>query len=253
MSDAGLRACSYGARGLWQDLLCIAGTNKHEYGFVSLNGRKLSLPDIARMTNGTEPEVVELLTELERNGVFSIDRRGIIYCRRMVRAEKNRSNGRLGGNPNLLKNKEEKKSVEHIPKPLIPEPEPRPKQDSLFPDGNSARGRPEPKLKSKLEIERKELFDRGKEVLGEGSGGLIQKLSAAKHGNIALARAAIEQASTMDNPREYIGAITRGSNGKASNALGGFSGLSAKLRQAVAEEDAEFGDYAGSAEASHRR
>lgn len=100
MSDPGLRACGYAARGLWKDLLCIAGSNKAEYGYVSLNGNKLDAAAIARMTNGTVDEVDKLLAELGRNGVYSKDRRGVIYCRRMVRAEKSRSNGRLGGNPN---------------------------------------------------------------------------------------------------------------------------------------------------------
>lgn len=113
-------------------------------------------------------------------------------------------------------------------------------QDSLFPNGNRAlepESKPAkpPKEPSALEIARKELFDRGKQVLGENAGGMIQKLLAAKHGNIALARAAIEQASTMDDPRQYIGAITRtgGSNGKieTSNAhQAGFAGLSARIR-----------------------
>ena len=55
-----------------------------------------------------------------------------------------------------------------------------------------------------------ELFRRGREVLGKQAGGLIAKLLAAKGKNIALARAAIEQASTKSDPREYIGAVIRG-------------------------------------------
>lgn len=54
-----------------------------------------------------------------------------------------------------------------------------------------------------------QLFDRGKEVLGEAAGGLISKLLKAKDGNVALARAAIEQASTKQKPSEYIGAVVR--------------------------------------------
>lgn len=54
-----------------------------------------------------------------------------------------------------------------------------------------------------------ELFDRGKEVLGKNSGGMIKKLLAAKQNSVPLARAAIEQASTKSNPREYIGAVIR--------------------------------------------
>ena len=55
-----------------------------------------------------------------------------------------------------------------------------------------------------------ELFRRGREVLGKQAGGLIAKLLASKNKNIALARAAIEQASTKSDPREYIGAVIRG-------------------------------------------
>ncbi|WLA75065.1 hypothetical protein QIH77_07660 [Bradyrhizobium diazoefficiens] len=54
-----------------------------------------------------------------------------------------------------------------------------------------------------------ELFRRAKEVLGNGSGGLVSRLLKAKGGKIPLARAAIEQASTKHDPREYIGAIIR--------------------------------------------
>lgn len=55
-----------------------------------------------------------------------------------------------------------------------------------------------------------QLFARGKEVLGKGSGGLISDLKKHFGGNVALARASIEQASTKHDPREYIGAIIRG-------------------------------------------
>lgn len=55
-----------------------------------------------------------------------------------------------------------------------------------------------------------ELFKRGKEILGKTSGGVIKNLLKAKQNSIPLARAAIEQASTKSDPREYIGAIIRG-------------------------------------------
>jgi uncharacterized protein YdaU (DUF1376 family) len=54
------------------------------------------------------------------------------------------------------------------------------------------------------------LFNRGKQILGNDSGGLIKNLLAAKNKNVALARAALETASTKQNAREYIGAIVRG-------------------------------------------
>jgi hypothetical protein len=56
----------------------------------------------------------------------------------------------------------------------------------------------------------KELFARGKEILGKQAGGLISKLLAAKNRNVALARAVIEMASTKENPREYIGRVVAG-------------------------------------------
>jgi uncharacterized protein YdaU (DUF1376 family) len=54
-----------------------------------------------------------------------------------------------------------------------------------------------------------ELFRRGREVLGDNAGGMINQLLKAK-GRPELARAAIEQAATKERPREYIGAIIRG-------------------------------------------
>lgn len=58
----------------------------------------------------------------------------------------------------------------------------------------------------------KQFFQRGKAVLGQNAGGLLARLLAAKDKNVALARAAVEQASTKDDPREYVGAIIRGQN-----------------------------------------
>lgn len=52
-----------------------------------------------------------------------------------------------------------------------------------------------------------DLFRRGKEICGRTSGGLIKRVLLAKGGNVALARAALEQASTKQDPREYLGAV----------------------------------------------
>lgn len=138
MSDPGLRACGYAARGLWKDLLCIAGQNKgRDYGFIVLAGRPLAVDEIARMTNGTVEQVEPLLAELKSKGVFSVDKRGAIYCRRMVRTEKNRRNGRLGGNPNLMKEKGKRDPLGRAVKALLPEPGPKTKKvigDEAAPD-----------------------------------------------------------------------------------------------------------------------
>jgi len=66
-----------------------------------------------------------------------------------------------------------------------------------------------PSARTPVDAER-ELFDRGKEVLGKDAGGLVARLRKSKSGSIELARAAIEQAATKQNPREYIGRILSG-------------------------------------------
>jgi uncharacterized protein YdaU (DUF1376 family) len=71
----------------------------------------------------------------------------------------------------------------------------------------------------------KELFERGKVVLGKGAGGLIAKLLNAKGKNIALARAAIEQASTKSDAREYIGRVINGQKQGEIAWLGGEEGI----------------------------
>jgi hypothetical protein len=51
------------------------------------------------------------------------------------------------------------------------------------------------------------LFDHGKQVLGKGAGGLIAKLKAQR--GIGGALAAIEEAASKQDPREYVGACLR--------------------------------------------
>lgn len=55
-----------------------------------------------------------------------------------------------------------------------------------------------------------QLFARGREVLGRNAGGMIAKLKRFRQGNVALARATLEVASTKHNPREYIGRVLAG-------------------------------------------
>jgi hypothetical protein len=103
-SDEQLRSCSFGARGLWIELLALA--HKHD-GYVLVNGHVPTVDELSQLVGGKTSEVSKLLTELQIKGVCSIDERGAIYSRRMVRdAErrlKNRRNGALGGNPKLTK------------------------------------------------------------------------------------------------------------------------------------------------------
>src|SRR6202048_5633581 len=68
--------------------------------------------------------------------------------------------------------------------------------------------------------EEADLFHRGKAILGDSAGGLIKNLIKAKAGSIALARAAIETASTKQDPREYIAACIHGPDTAAQRANG---------------------------------
>lgn len=76
-----------------------------------------------------------------------------------------------------------------------------------------------------MESDEADLFKRGKKILGPDSGGLIAKLLKAKKGSVPLTRAAIEQASTKENPREYIGAICRGPPDQRHGAQNPLAGI----------------------------
>jgi hypothetical protein len=110
ISDPALRLCSYGARGLWADLLCYMLMNEARRGYLELSGKPLKDPaQIARVTGGTARLVAKLLSELEAANVFSRDADGCIFSRRMVADESQRAEGRehglRGGNPSLTVNK----------------------------------------------------------------------------------------------------------------------------------------------------
>lgn len=92
-------------------------------------------------------------------------------------------------------------------------------------------GMPDPPLDPEAD-----LFRRGKQVLGTNTGGLIKNLLAAKGGNVALARAAIEQASQRGDAREYIGAMVRG-RGVAQRSRGGAAALLVKMMEGKNERD----------------
>ncbi len=106
MKDPGLRLCSMAARGLWMDMLCIAA-EADPVGYVMVAGKPLDTAALARLAGESAALVEPLLDELREHRVFSVDRRGWIYNRRMVREEKqariSRENGKLGGNPTLRK------------------------------------------------------------------------------------------------------------------------------------------------------
>lgn len=145
--DPALSACSLSARGLWIELMCIA----HEggtYGVLSINGKPMAPAQIARMVGESPSVVAKLLAELEDAGVFSRDEQGCIYSRRMVKDEHVRNvradAGRLGGNPNLLKQKD-KQTEGQNPTPSSSSSSSSLENEDTAPSAKSPRGTALPK------------------------------------------------------------------------------------------------------------
>ncbi|MGU3495914.1 hypothetical protein ACLBXM_17880 [Xanthobacteraceae bacterium A53D] len=108
-ADPALRMCSVGARGLWMEMLCVM----HEAsprGSLLVNGRPVNERQLAGLAGCALDEASSMLAELEEAGVFSRETDGTIFSRRMRRddekADRDKANGRKGGNPTLKSDKE---------------------------------------------------------------------------------------------------------------------------------------------------
>jgi replicative DNA helicase len=119
-ADVPLRMCSYAARGLWADLLTLMAESE-TFGFLLINSKAPSPKQLAALLGGSEREINTLLNELNEASVYSVTGNpmpvdiealvpkdmpaGVILSRRMLRdktkADKDRENGRGGGNPSL--------------------------------------------------------------------------------------------------------------------------------------------------------
>jgi hypothetical protein len=102
--DPALRCCSMAAQGLWMRLLAIAHEGDPP-GHVTINGLPATEKQIAAIAGFPIKQVKPWLSELEREGVFSLTEEGVIYSRRMVRDHADLlaavGNGKKGGNPML--------------------------------------------------------------------------------------------------------------------------------------------------------
>lgn len=105
-ADPRLRMCSLAARGLWMEMLALMHESEPR-GYLVVNDREVSPKQLASLSGCTLKEAEAGLSELEEAGVFSRDDDAMIYSRRMVRdtekAEKDRANGKGGGNPQITK------------------------------------------------------------------------------------------------------------------------------------------------------
>ncbi len=103
-ADERLRNCSLAARGLWMELLALMHRSER-YGYLLINGKSPTDRQLSVQVGTSQSELSLLLAELEAEAVFSRDRNGTIYSRRMIRDERKaktaRENGKNGGNPKL--------------------------------------------------------------------------------------------------------------------------------------------------------
>jgi hypothetical protein len=111
-SDEKLKLCSPGAQALWMRMLCICAKAE---GYLIVAGEKLNEDDMARLTGWPLRDVKKWWAELKRWEVFSVEGRGKVYSRKMVRAVKasqiGHETGKLGGNPTLTKRKRKSPTV----------------------------------------------------------------------------------------------------------------------------------------------
>lgn len=144
-SDPRLKMCSAGARGVWIEMVCLM----HEatpYGHLLIYGQSPNEAQLASLTGIPFADIQQYLPELERMGVFSRTKEGVIYSRKLVRMEaksaKARKNGKKGGNPSLGKETENNGSVNpqdngsHKPQ----KPETRSQKKKEEPNGSSKKG-----------------------------------------------------------------------------------------------------------------
>jgi hypothetical protein len=86
-------------------MICIMHEGE-PYGHLLVSDRPPTTKQLAALAGISNAECEKFLTELELAGVYSKTEEGVIYSRRMVRdkakAEKDRENGKGGGNPQLL-------------------------------------------------------------------------------------------------------------------------------------------------------
>lgn len=92
-SDEALQQCSLAAQGLWMRMLCICAKGD-PIGFLAIAGNPLDVRGVAKSAGIELTEAETLMDELAKWGVFSRDRNGRIYSRRMVREAKRSAEGR---------------------------------------------------------------------------------------------------------------------------------------------------------------
>ncbi|WP_201404234.1 hypothetical protein [Kaistia sp. 32K] len=83
-ADQALRAVSLAARGLWMECLCLMHEAK-PYGHLLIAGQPVGNDMLSRMVGASLDEVDAMMAELDKAGVLSRTRNGVVYSRRMTK------------------------------------------------------------------------------------------------------------------------------------------------------------------------
>jgi hypothetical protein len=94
-------------QGLWMRMLCKMHWAKRRGYLEHPSGVPISAEELARMVGQSVEKVQQILTSMERVGIFSKEKSGVIFSRRMAHdteiSNKRKQAGKLGGNPDLVK------------------------------------------------------------------------------------------------------------------------------------------------------
>ncbi len=97
LGDTALKACSYDAKGLWMDLLCLMHEG-NPYGTLTLpNGKPIDQKMLKKMLNFDQKmakKFPKLIQELIENGVMKQLEMGVFYSSRMTKDEAERESWR---------------------------------------------------------------------------------------------------------------------------------------------------------------
>lgn len=89
LNDINLQSCDLAAQGLWINLIAIMHKSE-QIGYLVINGRPMTVFDIAKRVGIRKDRAERLLKKLIDNDVCSVNEEGIVFCRRIVREEKQR-------------------------------------------------------------------------------------------------------------------------------------------------------------------
>lgn len=102
--DLKLQFCSFGAKGLWMDLMCIMH-DSDKYGYLLIDGEKPTDEDLAFLFRVDIEIFRKYFLEIKDKKIIKKNNEGIYYSKRLVNdfklRELSKKYGKLGGNPKL--------------------------------------------------------------------------------------------------------------------------------------------------------